>query len=74
MRLVVATMLIAAVVSAVTATPAAAQARSALPFPAGTQYAFVDLQRIIAESVAGQSANAQVQQLLEQKRTEIEAR
>lgn len=74
MRLVVPTTLIAVVLSAVAATPAAAQAQSSLPFPAGTRYAFVDLQRIIAESVAGQSANAQVQQLLEQKRTEIEAR
>lgn len=74
MRLVVPTTLIAVVLSAVAAAPAAAQAQSSLPFPAGTRYAFVDLQRIIAESVAGQSANAQVQQLLEQKRTEIEAR
>ena len=74
MRLVVQTTLIAVALSAVTATPAAAQAQSTLPFPAGTKYAFVDLQRVIAESVPGQSANAQVQQLLEQKRTEIEAR
>lgn len=74
MRLVVPTTLIAVVLSGVAAAPAAAQAQSSLPFPAGTRYAFVDLQRIIAESVAGQSANAQVQQLLEQKRTEIEAR
>ena len=74
MRLAAPTTLIAVALSAVTATPAAAQAQSSLPFPAGTRYAFVDLQRIIAESVPGQSANAQVQQLLDQKRTEIEAR
>ena len=74
MRLVVPTTLIAVALFAVTATQAAAQAQSSLPFPAGTRYAFVDLQRVIAESVPGQSANAQVQQLLEQKRTEIEAR
>ena len=73
MRFVVLTTLIAAALSGVTATPAAAQAAS-LPFPAGTKYAFVDLQRIVAESVHGQSANAQVQQMLEQKRAEIEAR
>ncbi len=74
MRLAVPTTLIAVALFAVTAAPAAAQAQSSLPFPAGTRYAFVDLQRVIAESVAGQSANAQVQQLLERKRTEIEAR
>ena len=74
MRLAVQTTLIAVALSAAAAAPAAAQAQSSLPFPAGTRYAFVDLQRIIAESVPGQSANAQVQQLLEQKRTEIEAR
>ena len=74
MRFAVLTMLIAGALSGVTATPASAQAPSSLPFPAGTKYAFVDLQRIVGESVHGQSANAQVQQLLEQKRTEIEAR
>ena len=74
MRLVVPTTLIAVALSVITAAPAAAQAQSSLPFPAGTRYAFVDLQRIVAESVHGQSANAQVQQLLERKRTEIEAR
>ena len=74
MRFAVLTTLIAGALSAVTATAAAAQARSSLPFPAGTKYAFVDLQRIVAESAHGQSANAQVQQLLERKRTEIEAR
>ena len=74
MRLAVPTTFIAVALSAATAAPAAAQAQSSLPFPVGTRYAFVDLQRIIAESVPGQSANAQVQQLLDQKRTEIEAR
>lgn len=74
MRLAVLTMLLAGALSGITATPAAAQARSSLPFPAGTKYAFVDLQRIVGESVHGQSANAQVQQLLEAKRAEIEAR
>ena len=74
MRLVALTMLLAGALSGVTATTAAAQARSSLPFPAGTKYAFVDLQRIVGESVHGQTANAQVQQLLEAKRSEIEAR
>jgi len=53
--------------------PAAAQ-QASLPFPAGTKYAYVDLARILAESVHGRSANAQVQELTEQKRAEIEAR
>ena len=74
MRLAVLTTLIAVALSGLTAAPVAAQAPSSLPFPAGTRYAFVDLQRIVAESVHGQSANAQVQQLLDRKRTEIEAR
>ncbi len=74
MRPVVLMTLIAGALSAAAASPAAAQARSSLPFPVGTKYAFVDLQRIVAESVPGQSANTQVQQLLERKRAEIEAR
>ena len=74
MRFAVSTTLMAGLLFGVTVMPAAAQARSALPFPAGTKYAFVDLQRIVAESVHGQSANAQVTQMLESKRAEIEAR
>lgn len=74
MRLVVVTTLIAGALAGFTPASAAAQARSSLPFPAGTKYAFVDLQRIVGESVHGRSANEQVQQLLEQKRGEIETR
>ena len=32
------------------------------PFPAGATFAFVDLQRLAAESVQGQAANANVQE------------
>lgn len=42
------------------------------PFPAGAKFAFVDLQRVAAESVEGQAANARVQELSEQKVAEIE--
>lgn len=73
MRPAVLTTLIAGVLFGAAATPAAAQ-QASLPFPAGTKYAYVDLARILAESVHGRSANAQVQELTEQKRAEIEAR
>ena len=73
MRPAVLTTLIAGVLFGAAATPAAAQ-QASLPFPAGTKYAYVDLARILAESVHGRNANAQVQELTEQKRAEIEAR
>ena len=57
----------------ITAMPVAAQ-QASLPFPAGAKYAYVDLARILAESVHGQSANARLQQMTEQKRAEIESR
>ncbi len=73
MRFAVLTTLIAGALFGAAAAPAAAQ-QASLPFPAGTKYAYVDLARILAESVHGRSANAQVQELTEQKRAEIEAR
>ena len=44
------------------------------PFPAGAKFAFVDLQRVAAESVEGQAANAKVQEVSEQKIAEIAER
>ena len=73
MRFAVLTTLIAGALFGAAAAPVAAQ-QASLPFPAGTKYAYVDLARILAESVHGRSANAQVQELTEQKRAEIEAR
>ncbi len=73
MRFAVSTTLMAGMLFGVAAMPAAAQ-RASLPFPTGTKYAYLDLQRILAQSVHGQTANARVQQLTEQKRSEIEAR
>jgi Skp family chaperone for outer membrane proteins len=73
MRFAVSTTLMAGVLFGATVMPAAAQ-QASLPFPSGVKYAYVDLARILGESVHGQTANAQVQQLTEQKRNEIEAR
>lgn len=73
MRFSVSTTLIAGVLFGVSVMPAAAQ-QASLPFPAGAKYAYVDLARILAESVHGQSANARLQQMTEQKRGEIESR
>ncbi len=52
--------------------PSAQAAPARPPFPAGAKFAFVDLQRVAAESVEGQAANARVQELSEQKLAEIE--
>ena len=51
--------------------PPAQAAPSRPPFPAGAKFAFVDLQRVAAESVEGQAANAKVQGLSEQRVAEI---
>ena len=73
MRFSVSTTLMAGLLFGITAMPVAAQ-QASLPFPAGAKYAYVDLARILAESVHGQSANARLQQMTEQKRAEIESR
>ncbi len=52
--------------------PPAQAAPARPPFPAGAKFAFVDLQRVAAESVEGQAANAKVLELGEQKFAEIE--
>jgi outer membrane protein len=44
------------------------------PFPAGAKFAYVDLQRVAAESVEGQAANAKVQEFSEGVFAEIEAK
>ena len=78
MRFAIAT-LTACLLAGVVVVPAAAQdppaaAPASLPFPAGAKYGYVDLQRILAESVDGQAANARVQELTDQKLAEIESR
>lgn len=62
------------------ATPAAAPGAVAtdapparLPFPPGASHAYVDLQRVAAESAIGQAANQRVQALSQEKVAEIEA-
>jgi Skp family chaperone for outer membrane proteins len=59
-----------------TPAPAAAAADAPparLPFPPGATHAYVDLQRVAAQSSIGQSANQQVQSLSEAKLAQIEA-
>ena len=58
-----------------TAATAVAQEQEEAPAPApetGGALAYVDLQRVAAESDAGQQANARVQELSQQKLSEIE--
>ena len=52
--------------------PAAAPAT--LPFPAGARIGYVDLQRVLAGSADGRASNERVQELTDQKISEIEAR
>ena len=47
--------------------PAAAQAPAPKPFPEGTRYAFINIQRIAAESSEGKASTAKVQALNQQK-------
>ncbi|MDA1092760.1 MAG: OmpH family outer membrane protein [Acidobacteria bacterium] len=55
------------------ATPAADAPPARLPFPPGATHAYVDLQRVLAQSTAGQAANKKVQEMTEAKLAEIEA-
>jgi outer membrane protein len=59
------------------AQPAAPQAPAAAapaPFPAGAKYAFINIQRIAAESAEGKAATTKVQALNQQKVTELQER
>src|SRR5438093_3226761 len=57
------------------APPATAQAAPAeQPFPAGAKYAFVNIQRIAAESAQGKVLSSRVQALNAQKVTELNAK
>ncbi len=53
--------------------PPAATAAPAIPLPEGAKFAFVDLQRIADESVAGKAAIAQVKILTDKKSAEIQS-
>ena len=78
MRFVIPTLtaafLVAAVGVAAQPQDAAPAAPASLPFPAGANIGYVDLQRILAQSTEGQAANARVQALTDQKLQEIENR
>ena len=52
--------------------PPAQATPSRPPFPAGAKFAFVNLQRVAAESVEGQASNAKVQEVSEQRLAELE--
>ena len=69
-------LVVAGTASTASAAPqdAAPSAPASLPFPAGAKLAFVDLQRVLAESTEGQAANARVQELTDQKVQEIQNR
>ena len=56
------------------AQPAQAPQPVQPPFPAGTQYAFVNIQRIAAESAAGLTLTGKVQALNQQKVNELNER
>ena len=65
---------VAMAVSLFLAAAGAAQAQNAPPFPAGTKYAYINLQRVLAESDVGQVASTQVQELTDTKLAEIQSR
>ena len=73
---VVATMCVAFVMlmPARAAAQDAPAAPARLPFPPDAKYAYVDLQRVAAQSTEGQAANRQVQELSEARIAEIQAR
>jgi Skp family chaperone for outer membrane proteins len=56
-----------------TPAPATDAPPARLPFPPGATHAYVDLQRVAAQSSVGQTANQQVQSLSEGKVFQIEA-
>jgi len=56
------------------AAPAAAQAPAEVPFPAGAKYAFVNIQRVAAESQQGKALSARVQALNNSKLTELDGK
>lgn len=73
---ITAPVLLAGLMLGATAVAAWAQqeSRVAPVFPAGSRYAFINLQRVAAESTAGQAANAKVEELTNQKLAEVEAK
>ena len=54
------------------APPAAAVAAPIVPLPEGAKFAFIDLQRVADESIAGKAAIAQVKVLADKKSAEIQ--
>lgn len=65
---------IAATAGLLLAFAGAAQAQNLPPFPAGTKYGYINLQRVLAESNVGQTASSRVQELTDTKLAEIQSR
>jgi Skp family chaperone for outer membrane proteins len=61
-------------VSLFLAAGGAAAAQDAPPFPPGTKYGYINLQRVLAESSVGQTAGTRVQALTDTKLAEIQSR
>ena len=51
--------------------PAAAPAQPPRPFPEGSKFAFIDIQRVAADSVEGKASTARVQALNQKKVSEL---
>ena len=56
------------------AAAGAAAAQNAPPFPPGTKYGYINLQRVLAESDVGRTASSRVQELTDTKLAEIQSR
>ena len=65
---------VAMAVSLFLAAGGAAAAQDAPPFPPGTKYGYINLQRVLAESSVGQTAGTRVQALTDTKLAEIQSR
>ena len=64
----------ATAVSFVLTAAGAATAQDAPPFPPGTKYGYINLQRVLAESNVGRTASTRVQELTDTKLAEIQSR
>jgi outer membrane protein len=64
----------ATAVSFVLTAAGAATAQDAPPFPPGTKYGYINLQRVLAESNVGRTASTRVQELTDTKLAELQSR
>ena len=64
----------ATAVSVVLTAAGAATAQDVPPFPPGTKYGYINLQRVLAESNVGRTASTRVQELTDTKLAELQSR